>query len=183
MAFKDRDYELQVDQLACNVVRPEALVVFANNVDKIYEFWRMLHTMTNVPDNTQDTSAQIMKAFQFLDNTMANREYPHQLCRLSHIALTSTITRFKKIIGLNRRQGNIRSRSGYRDAAVVMDLYLDSQGIVSDKVQAKKLLNRRIQTSRRWTELASSYPLLLVTYSDAAESLVSVCPSLSLCHF
>ncbi|KAF4448268.1 hypothetical protein F53441_8302 [Fusarium austroafricanum] len=164
------------DRLVGDVMRPDALSVFANNIEKIYEFWKMLHTMTNVPSDAQDTNAFIFKAFQFIDNAMANQEFPHQLCRLTHVALTNMITRFKRIVAADRRKGKIQSRSGYRNAAVVMDLYLDAQGSIADRVHAKRQLNRRIQTSRRWTELARGCPLLLVAYSDEAERLMFVPP-------
>jgi hypothetical protein len=55
-----------------------------------------------------------------------------------------------------------------------MGLYLGTQGTISDRAQAKKQFNRRMQSSRRWTELAGCCPLLMVIYSDAAEKLMSV---------
>ncbi|EXL63937.1 hypothetical protein FOPG_19794, partial [Fusarium oxysporum f. sp. conglutinans race 2 54008] len=78
---------------------------------------------------------------------------------------------FGRAIAVDRKRGRVRSRSGYRNAAIVMDLFLEAQGFIADRVHAKKQLNRRMQTSRRWTHLARGCPLLLVVYSDAAESL------------
>ncbi|KNB16363.1 hypothetical protein FOXG_21642 [Fusarium oxysporum f. sp. lycopersici 4287] len=134
--------EPDIDQLARSVMRPDALHVFANNMEKVYEFWKMLHTMTSIPNDTPDTNAFILKAFG-------------------------------RAIAVNRKRGRVRSRSGYRNAAIVMDLFLEAHGFIADRVHAKKQLNRRMQTSRWWTHLASGCPLLLVVYSDAAESLIA----------
>ncbi|KAH7200884.1 hypothetical protein BKA60DRAFT_658228 [Fusarium oxysporum] len=164
--------EPDIDQLARSVMRPDALHVVANNMEKVYEFWRMLHTMTSIPNDTPDTNSFILKAFQFIENTMVGQDLPPQLCRFVHVALTNMTARFGRAIAVDRKRGRIRSRSGYRNAAIVMDLFLEAQGFIADRVHAKKQLNRRMQTSRRWTRLARGCPLLLVVYSDAAESLV-----------
>ncbi|KAJ9414897.1 hypothetical protein QL093DRAFT_2105438 [Fusarium oxysporum] len=165
--------EPDIDQLARSVMRPDALHVFANNMEKVYEFWKMLHTMTSIPNDTPDTNAFILKAFQFIQNTMVRQDLPPQLCRLVHVALTNMTARFGRAIAVNRKRGRVRSRSGYRNAAIVMDLFLEAHGFIADRVHAKKQLNRRMQTSRWWTHLASGCPLLLVVYSDAAESLIA----------
>jgi hypothetical protein len=166
--------DLEADDLARRIFRPDSQAVVANNAEKIYEFWKALHTRTTIPSNSPDLDIYIMRAFQFLDGTMLNRELPHQLSRLSHVALTKMVGSLKKAVAANRRQGKVESRSGYRNAAIVMDLYLNAQELVADRVRAKRHLNRRMQTSRRWTELARGCPLLLVTHADAAESLVLV---------
>ncbi|KAM5521066.1 hypothetical protein FOXYSP1_14956 [Fusarium oxysporum f. sp. phaseoli] len=165
--------EPDIDQLARSIMRPDALHVFANNMEKVYEFWKMLHTMTSIPNDTPDTNTFILKAFQFIENTMVRQDLPPQLCRLVHVALTNMTARFGRAIAADRKRGRVRSRSGYRNAAIVMGLFLEAQGFIANRVHAKKQLNRRMQTSRRWTHLARGCPLLLVIYSDAAESLVA----------
>ncbi|KAM5347527.1 hypothetical protein ACJZ2D_017211 [Fusarium nematophilum] len=163
----------RVEQLSKSLVRTDAIPVFASNIEKVYEFWVLLQLGAAVPSNVAEAKSSVVAAFHFLDSIINDGNHPRQLSRLGHVALTSMLDRLKGAIGASRRQGRLKSRSGHRNASIAMDLYLDAQGAISNRAQAKKQLNRRLQISRRWTELAGGCPLLLVIYSDAADRLIA----------
>ncbi|CAM1503410.1 Fc.00g081860.m01.CDS01 [Cosmosporella sp. VM-42] len=163
-------FPLDIGQMAESLASPSAIEAFSENIERIYIFWVQLRVGSSFKHGA-DSDDSIVRALQFIDEMIANKENPRQLSRLSHIALINLIEEINKQ-SFQRRQGLIQSKSGHRKATLAIDLYLTAQGPVHNKAHAKKQLNRRLQISRRWMEMPAGCPLLLVTLGDAAEKIV-----------
>lgn len=160
--------------LAQNMLRSDARIEFSTHLFEIYRFWLQLVHNTTLPRNISCTDAGVLAAFQAINRIIASDR--HRLARLAYVRLVSLVASLKSTVSMNHKHGRIHRSVGYRNASVVLDIYVMAQATSTDRT--RQGLSRRIRAAKRWFHLAGSSPLLLITHSDMAEHIVQVplCP-------
>jgi hypothetical protein len=94
-------------------------------------------------------------------------KFCHGFYRLAYNRLTHVFESPKKIVASYRRNGLLPSRrSGYGNASVAIDIYIEAQeqaGTSSDQVKQGS------RVARRWRTLAGPSPIFVIIYSEAVE--------------
>ncbi|KAK4148941.1 hypothetical protein C8A00DRAFT_19307 [Chaetomidium leptoderma] len=125
---------------------------------------------TTIPDNIASSDPYIINAFKLLDNARTNGD--SILSRLAYIRLAHVFESLKKIVASDRRNGQLPARrSGYRNASIAIDIYIDAQEQAGTSREEVKKRNR---VARRWRTLAGPSPIFVIIYSEAAEGLAYV---------
>ncbi|KAK4201387.1 hypothetical protein QBC40DRAFT_324611 [Triangularia verruculosa] len=112
----------------------------------------------------------IINTFKFLD--IARTGGDRILSRLAYIRLADVFESLKQIVASDRRNGQLPAqRSGYRNASIAIDIYIEAQeqaGTSRDEVK------QRNRVARRWRTLAGPSPIFIIIYSEVAEGLAYV---------
>jgi len=152
------------------IVWPDAITVFANHFERAADSWVSILMQTTIPDNIGSSDPCVINAFKFLDRARTSSD--GILSRLAYIRLADVFESLKQIVASDRRNGRLPAqRSGYRNASVAVDIYIEAQeqaGTSRDEVK------QRHRVARRWRTLAGPSPIFIIIYSAAAEGLAYV---------
>ncbi|KAK4150024.1 hypothetical protein C8A00DRAFT_18380 [Chaetomidium leptoderma] len=161
-------------EIVPNLVWHDAITVFANHFERAVDSWVSILVQTPIPDNIGSSDPCIINAFKFLD--IARTGGDRILSRLAYIRLADVFESLKQIVASDRRNEQLPAqRSGYRNASVAIDIYIEAQeqaGTSRDEVK------QRNRVARRWRTLAGPSPIFIIIYSEAAEGLAYVLSSL-----
>jgi hypothetical protein len=150
---------------------------FAANCEKTFLDWIKLLSRVTLPEDIQSTDPRIMTAFKAVDSVIRGQGI-NALQRLAHVQLLRLFDLLEAIVKTDRVTGRIHRERHYRDHHVAMDIYMSAQEAHSNTNDLRtKIRTCRKRLSNRWSVLAKASPLFVLVYSDAAESIVYVPPS------
>lgn len=103
------------------------------------------------PEDVTTSDSGVINAFKLLDKPRTGRD--NILSRLAYIRLAHVFESLEKIVASDRRNGRLLARkSGYRNASVVVDIYIEAQeqvGISRYEVKQRKLVVLDLQAVRK----------------------------------
>lgn len=157
-------------EIVPDLVWHDVITIFAHYFERAVNSWVSILTQTAIPDNIGSSDPRVINAFKFLD--IARTGSDGILSRLAYIRLADVFESLKQIVAAERQNGQLLAqRSGYRNASVAVDIYIEAQeqaGTSRDEVK------QRNRVARRWRTLAGPSPIFIIIYSEAAEGLAYV---------
>ncbi|KAK4151488.1 hypothetical protein C8A00DRAFT_17097 [Chaetomidium leptoderma] len=150
------------------LINPNAQQLFADHCETLHRVWKELLEKTTLPDNTTSTDSQVLERIRELDKRIKCPE-DQAVSRLAYIQLTRMLAALRKKIQDDRRHGRLVGERSQRDATVAIDIYLRATGRAN-----RGEVSKFTSLGNRWTALAGRSPLLLVTFTDAAERIMYV---------
>ncbi len=158
-----------VNSLAEFLVRSDAKEVFVQNLDSIYDHWVNFMVETTLPPNVSAADPRVGVALRALDEYIANEDCA--ISRLGSVQLARLLISLRGKVQIDRKSGRWLPKQ--RSSSVVIDIYLQAKGRMSDKMSRRRTL-QSVRMSRRWNDLAGQCPLLITTLSEKAERIMSV---------
>ncbi len=154
-------------EIVPSLVWHDVITFFANHFEKALDSWISILTKTTIPDNVTSSDPCILNSFQLLDQARTGGD--KILSRLAYIQLAYVFESLQRIIASDRRNGQLPARrTGYRDASIATDIYIEAQG---QAVTSRDEVKQRNRVARRWRTLAGPSPIFVIIYSEAAEKL------------
>ncbi len=162
--------ENRILEIVLDLVWHDAITIFTSHFERAVYSWVSIFTQTAIPDNIGSSDPCIINAFKFLD--MARTSSNRILSRLAYIRLANVFESLKQIIACDRRNGRLLAlKSGYCNASVAVDIYIEAQeqaGTSRDEVK------QRNRVAWRWRTLVGPSLIFIIIYSEAAEGLAYV---------
>ena len=154
-------------EIVPSLVRHDVITFFANHFEKALDSWISILTKTTIPDNVTSSDPCVLNSFQLLDQARSGGDII--LSRLAYIQLAYVFESLQRIIASDRRNGQLPARrTGYRDASIATDIYIEAQ---EQAVTSRNEVKQRNRVARRWRTLAGPSPIFVIIYSEAAEKL------------
>lgn len=154
------------------LMTPDSLDLFARNCKTILADWVSLLFKTTPPDGLNSADVRFVQAFRNIDNAITGPGGNKLLSRLAYLQLMRLSDSLEEIVRSEREYGSGR-QSGRGDASYVIEIYKKAQehtGVDAKKLAA--LFRERRRIGRQWQRLAGPSPLLLLVYSNYAETIV-----------
>lgn len=145
---------------------------FAKNCEKVMADWNSLKSETALLNIASSSDPRIIQAFKVVDNVICGRQGSTLLRRLAYVQLMRLFTFLEDIIGFERETGRVMRGRYYRDASVALDIYMSAQEDTSNPDDLRRELRERKRAGRSWKDLSKPSPLLVLMYSEAAESVM-----------
>ncbi|KAI0165303.1 hypothetical protein GGR52DRAFT_103301 [Hypoxylon sp. FL1284] len=155
--------------LAEGLIRGDAKRYFVDNLEEIFNFWTLLLSKTTLPPDTRSTDPSVAAALCELDQTIASSN--PLAARLGSVQFTRFIASLQQRIKSERQSGRVLRRGKSDSMAITM--YISARGAPTN-AQLKQDTGRQIRRSKRWADLAGASPLLVITYTDKAASIMQV---------
>lgn len=133
--------------------------------------WTSLLHITTPPINISVTQLNISHAVNILNAIIAGKETSLP-ARFGYVQLSRFFDILEDRIKRDRSNGIISSKSGRRNASLAIDIFIGAQCVQAPASRTQIWSLRRIGV--RWRALASQSDLLLLIFSDMAESFVYV---------
>ena len=150
------------------LIRPDADAIFTEHYHQICHVWTSILLRTSLAPDATCTDVSVRSAFEFLDGVVTGDA--HVLVkRLAYLQLTTLLRGVQEIIAIDRQNRRIRPKYGKPNVSVSIDIYLSIQ----EKGFPRTAILRRVRRAKRWTDLAGPSPLLLLTFSEEAEKIMS----------
>lgn len=162
---------MAVKELSLSLLRSDAEQICVNEFETVRQWWSEIRELSTVGD-IPDQDSEIARSFSTLDAIINDKMQPPQLKRLCYVAIANVFEKIKEKVGISRRQGRIKSRPGATNASYALQLYLQAQNTDRNLEHAKCQLYRHLRITKRWRELGGKFPIMLVTYSSAAEKIM-----------
>lgn len=156
--------------LSRRLLGQDPISTFANNCATSLPGWFQLLQNTTPPPDVRSSDPRILSAFQRIDEIICGQGQP-PLRRLAHVQLIRLFDWLEATIKFERDNGHIASERYQRNTNAAMTIYVAAQGAPSNELRIK-LRQGRKRFSKRWADLATKTPLLVLVYSDAAEVMV-----------
>ncbi|KAF0330496.1 hypothetical protein GQ607_002375 [Colletotrichum asianum] len=113
---------------------------------------------------------QVQAAFRFVDNIVDTCDM-HWLSRIAHLHLTRMLAYLTSTVKADRENGLLRPVVGRGDASIALDVYRHSQSSESGD-GALRQIKRRLRIARRWVDLTGGSLLLVLAFSDKADTVI-----------
>lgn len=152
------------------LMTPDSLDLFPHKCKAILADWVSLLFKTTPPDGLNSADVRFVQAFRNIDNAITGGN--KLLSRLAYLQLMRLSDSLEEIVRSEREYGSDR-QSGRGDASYVIEIYKRAQehtGVDAKKLAA--LVRERRRIGRQWQRLAGPSPLLLLVYSNYAETIV-----------
>jgi hypothetical protein len=146
------------------------IVNFLRAVETVLIPWVTLLKETTPSDNALSSDPRFLGAFKLLDAAIDGQENSRRLLtRLAYIQLHRLMKLLQGRVAVDRQAGRIHRRSGYKNAYIVLDIYMSAQNHPSPS--RRNLIERKC-LARRWHDLAGSWPVFVLVYSEDADKIM-----------
>jgi hypothetical protein len=166
-----------MNSLVQKLIRQDAKTFFSQHCEELFHEWTLLLQQTTLPAHTTSRDRHVLDAFAALN---ARIENGGPFSRLAYVRLTQTLASLRKIIETDRKHGRIPPQKGRGNASIAIDIYLRAAGTLLPGERWRERVHTHLRICRRWAMIGGAFPLLLVSYSDQAESIMYVPLGISL---
>jgi hypothetical protein len=167
--------EIRLTNPAYRLVGEDPFNTFTGNCDKALGDWMVLLAKTTLPTDIASSNPLIISAFQAVDRVICGQG-PKLLQRLAYIQLNRLFISLEAIVKSDREHWRIARKPCYRDATIAIDIYMSAQPGHSNTDCLRRELKERKRRARIWSDLARPSPLLVLIYSEAAETIMYAFP-------
>ncbi|KAH6869636.1 hypothetical protein B0T10DRAFT_418283 [Thelonectria olida] len=150
----------------------DPLHTFAKNCEKVMADWSSLKSETALPNIASSSDLRIIHAFKAVDSVICGRKGSTLLRRLAYIQLMRLFAFLEDVIRFERKTGQVVWGRYSRGASVALDIYMSAQEDASNPDNLRRQLKERKRAGRSWEDLSKPSPLLVLMYSEAAESVM-----------
>lgn len=157
-------------QMVRTLIRADAAKFFADNLEDMASFWTALVDSTRLPRNIFCPEAGVTSALRSLDKIFSAENSTPLALRLAFVQLPRVLDAASGIIATSKQQGRLKVPVGKSNSIMAMDLYSKAQSKESGCTRRELNLRRRL--AQRWVDISATHPLLLVTYTEAAEDVM-----------
>lgn len=155
----------------CRVhMREDPRKFLIDNLAEIYTFWVPLVRATTLPPDILYTDERIAQAFRVLHDAMTWAPIRPFFKRLALLRPDTMLTSLARTIGQNRRGGHLAEKIGQGDVTLAQKAFMAATGLDPDSATSNKLVQSHVRKARRWASLSGPTRLLVILYSDTAES-------------
>lgn len=150
----------------------EPLQTFNGNHKKVIADWNLLKSKTDMPNLDSSSDPRIIESFQVIDLVLSGKEGSTLLRRLAYVRLMDLFFFVEEVVRKERQSRRVIRERYYRDASIALDIYMSAQEDTSNPDRVRKQLLERKRIGRSWKEVSRKSPLLVLMYSEAAESVL-----------
>lgn len=164
------DAPTKVDLIYARLLGQVDIANFFRAVETVLIPWATLVRETTPPDDAPSTDDRFLAAFKVLDAAIDTKGHSERLLsRLAYVQLHRLMKRLEARVASDRQAGRISRRSGYKNAYIVLDTYMRAQNQPSPS--RRSLIERKCR-ARRWHDLAGSWPVFLLIYTEDAVQIM-----------
>ncbi|KAI7913792.1 hypothetical protein M0657_009850 [Pyricularia oryzae] len=154
-------------EFCARLVHQNSMALFMQKLESVIEPWSILLGQTRLSCETPSSDPRVFSVLKVLDAVIANGD-DRLLSRLAQAHLARVLDILEARVAMERQNGHLHRRNGYRNASIVLDIYMSAQ----DVVLPRRTLIERKRVAKRWSELAGAWPLFLLVYSEEAEEII-----------
>ena len=147
-------------------IKSNAEQSFLQTWEPTMQAWTLLLTATHISSSAPLTAPGMAHAVRCLDNAMSGGYEPDLPSRFGYIQLFNFLEILKRRIDYDKKRGLIQSDTCRINASRAYDIYRDAQ---ETPCTTKRLRHCR-QIGSRWKHASRASPLLLLLFSNTAES-------------
>lgn len=158
--------------ICVHLVDQNPMVHFIGKIESVLGRWAILLTQTKMTCEILSTDRRVFAVLRALDKAITAQNGDKLLSRLAQVQLVRVLEALEARVAMERQNGHLHRRSGYRNASIVLDIYMSAQEMVPS-ISRRALIERK-RVAKRWNELAGPWPLFLLVYSEEAEEIMFV---------
>ncbi|CVL00273.1 uncharacterized protein FMAN_09779 [Fusarium mangiferae] len=166
------DSQTRVDRICHKLLGVEPLQTFNGNHKKVIADWNLLKSKTDMPNLDSSSDPRIIESFKVIDLVLSGKEGSTLLRRLAYVRLMDLFSFVEGVVRKERQSRRVIRERYYRDASIALDIYMSAQEDTSNPDRVRKQLLERKRIGRSWKEVSRKSPLLVLMYSEAAESVL-----------
>lgn len=159
-------------RLCFKLLEAEPLQTFNNNYEKVKADWDWLKDKTNIPNVTSSSDHRIVCSFKVIDLVIGEAQSSTLLRRLAYVRLMDLLSFLEEVISFERKSGRMIRERYYTNASIALDIYMTAQEDLSNPDVLRRELQERTQVGKWWKTLSKPSPLLVLMYSEAADSIM-----------
>ncbi|KAI7912027.1 hypothetical protein M0657_010222 [Pyricularia oryzae] len=156
--------------ICVHLVDQNPMVHFIGKIESVLGRWAILLTQTKMTCEILSTDRRVFAVLRALDKAITAQNGDKLLSRLAQVQLVRVLEALEARVAMERQNGHLHRRSGYRNASIVLDIYMSAQEMVPS-ISRRALIERK-RVAKRWNELAGPWPLFLLVYSEEAEEII-----------
>ncbi|KAL8295056.1 hypothetical protein RB601_003574 [Gaeumannomyces tritici] len=157
--------------ICTRLVHKHPVAHFIQKFESVLGRWSFLLSQTKLSCEIPSTDRRVITVLRALDQVITAGNGDKLLSRLARVQLVRVLDILEARVAMERQGGHLHRRSGYRNASIVLDIYMSAQAEVFPFVSRRTLTERK-RVAKRWSELAGPWPLFLLVYSEEAEEIV-----------
>lgn len=163
----------RVTSLANRLIKGQSISLFIENFNRTLPDWILLLSKTILPGGIASSDHRITAAFRVIDSIICGHHGTYLLRRLAYVQLMRLFEFLEVVIEFERRKGLHRA-IGYGNTSVAIDIYISAQDRELGRKSRNEVSQRHRRIGKRTLAIAGPSPLLLLMYSNAAESIMYV---------
>ncbi|KAF5675917.1 hypothetical protein FDENT_9634 [Fusarium denticulatum] len=164
-------YHARVARLQRKLLDAEPLQTLSRNCEKVMADWNLLKSDTTFQVESS-SDPRIVHSFKVIDLALCGKQGSSLLRRLAFIRLVELISFLELVISSERDSGRMVRDRSYSNASIALDIYMGAQEDNSNPDDLRRQVKERKRVATMWKSLSEPSPLLVLMYSDAAETIV-----------
>lgn len=162
----------KVNPLLDGLIQSHIKEHFLEHLETIYDQWAGLIVRGTIPPGMASADPRVEEALEKLYQSINNDNTT--MSRYASVQLTRLMAALRENITADRSRGKFVNAKARRSDAISLDTYIRALGGSPNDPVNRIQAQKHLRLSKRWADLASGAPLLVITLSKKADEIVCV---------